>query len=390
MDLTHTSKAAPKPFAEPKASSAQGPHTGRRCLFIVDNMPLRIQKIKHLFRDVFDIHVFPNGAAALQCMLDLRPLDVPIGVVSDDRILSTDSSHIHRLKCEHEVLKHIPFFISSDAYQGSYRGANGEGSADYFFKRPVSLEVFAQVVLRVTSSQTSHPQPHPQAPPQHKPMHRAPPKDDFVALARDVANHRPMNKDILKVTWNPLLECVKDEDYKFALEALRGYSSTFYTHSLRVAVFMAVFAKAFDASKRETVLLTAGGYMLDLGIMLLPIALLNKPEVFSKENQAMMHKHVQYSQEILETFDTIDPLIFEIASLHHERLDGSGYPKGLRGPQINYLGRIAAIADVFAALTDKRPHRPPLGVHEAFAKMKHMDKGLDQDLLKMFQDQMDL
>ncbi|MBL4692486.1 MAG: HD domain-containing protein [Magnetovibrio sp.] len=357
-------------------------------MFIIDNLPPRIQKIKTLFAEIFDIRVFSNGALALQAMLDHRP----IGVVSDDRTLSTDGSHLHRLKCSHVVLKHIPFFITSDAYQGSYRGSNGEGSADYFFKRPVNFEVLLQVVLRVIQKQAEHniTKPRANACVGIATAQRQPGKGDFISLARDVANHRPMNKQVLKCTWNPLLDCIKDEEHKLVLEALRNYSSEFYTHSLRVAVFMAVFAKLFKANKQETILLTAGGYMLDLGIMLLPLALLNKPEVFSVENQAMMNKHVHYSQEILETLDSIDPLIFEIASLHHERLDGSGYPKGLTGPQINQLGRIAAISDVFAALTDKRPHRPPFSVHEAFEKMHQMDKALDQDLLKLFQEKMDL
>jgi len=210
--------------------------------------------------------------------------------------------------------------------------------------------------------------------------------DHLEVFAKSIANNTPIDHRILQTTWNPLVDCVKNDEYKLALQTLKGYSSTFYSHSLRVAIFMCVFAKALNLSKPETILLASGGYMLDLGMTLLPLSLLNKPEVFSNEDLQLVQKHVDYSVEILETIEGTDPLVFEITKLHHERLDGSGYPLGLQSWQINDVGRMAAIADIFAALTDKRPHRPALDTHTAFIKMEDMGKALDQDLLRQFRD----
>jgi len=327
------------------------------------------------FEAAFDIFVFADDLNAFDAML----ANPPAAVISDDRTLSTTGNHIHKLKCEHDVLKHIPFFITSDEFQGSYVGGDGTGVADHFFIRPVDLGFLYKHILHSTQNTV----PNIRKAKLHKTI------DHFDALARSVANHTKLDKRLLKTTWNPLVDCIKNEEYMLALKTLKSYGNTFYSHSVRVAIFMCVFAKIFKVSQRETVILASGGYMLDLGIMLLPKSLLNKAEVFSRANQIMMQEHVNYTQEILETIEGTDPLVFEITKLHHERLDGSGYPRGLQGSQINELGRMAAIADVFAALTDRRPHRPPIDTTSAFKKMRGMDKALDQDLLRLFQNVMD-
>ncbi|MBL4747456.1 MAG: HD domain-containing protein [Magnetovibrio sp.] len=349
-------------------------------LFVIDNLPLRIQKIRTRFDQYFDVFVFSNGTKAFEAMLHRQPA----AVITDDRILSMYGNHIHRMKCQNDLLKHIPFFVTSDEYQGSFCAKSGTGAIDYFFKRPINLEVLFQAVIRVT---------HPPAPPPQKSPRAdvmipnlTPPEDRFKGLAKCVANHTPINRPLLRSTWNPLVDCVKYSDHKQALQALKAHSSSFYTHSFRVAIFMCVFAKIFDLNKQDTILLASAGYMCDLGIMLLPQSLLTKPTKFTPDDERIMQRHVVYGTEILDTFEDIDPHIYEVAELHHERLDGSGYPQGLKGTQISELGRIAAIADVFAALTDHRPYRPPLHSKMAFRKMMTMSRTLDQGMLSAFYD----
>ena len=76
-----------------------------------------------------------------------------------------------------------------------------------------------------------------------------------------------------------------------------------------------------------------------------------------------------------------------IAGQHHEKLDGTGYPHGLKGDEINNLARMASIVDVFSALTDRRVYKPPMAPEEAFGLMSNQMVGhLDQGLLGQFRE----
>src|SRR6266850_1442838 len=92
----------------------------------------------------------------------------------------------------------------------------------------------------------------------------------------------------------------------------------------------------------------------------LPTELLNKRNRLSETEYALAKQHVDYSIEILEATPGLPPRLPEFAALHHERQDGSGYPKGLKGKDIGLLGSIAGIVDTFDALTARRPYAEPV------------------------------
>jgi len=109
-------------------------------------------------------------------------------------------------------------------------------------------------------------------------------------------------------------------------------------------------------------------------------SILKKPGRLTPEERLDVMKHVEKSQEILERihFEGIYAEVPEIAGAHHEKLDGSGYPKGLKGDEIPYGARIIAVADVFEAITSKRHYRDPMPLNVAFAAMR-MDIGIHFD-----------
>ncbi|MCP5197815.1 MAG: GAF domain-containing protein [Gammaproteobacteria bacterium] len=110
------------------------------------------------------------------------------------------------------------------------------------------------------------------------------------------------------------------------------------------------------------------GRVHDIGKITIPDAILSKPGRLSRLEFEMIKTHVRQGYEILRHAD-FPWQVAEVILQHHERLDGSGYPQGLRGEQISLEARIVAVADVVEAMTSHRPHRPGLGIEAALAEI---------------------
>ena len=127
------------------------------------------------------------------------------------------------------------------------------------------------------------------------------------------------------------------------------------------------------------------GLLQDVGKTKLPAALLKKNTPFSSEEIEMAKRHVELSAEILSATPGISPKLPALALLHHERQDGTGYPRGLKGDQIGLYGSIAAIADTFDALTAARPYAEPLSPSSALSYLyKERGTGFHSDLVEQF------
>ena len=115
--------------------------------------------------------------------------------------------------------------------------------------------------------------------------------------------------------------------------------------------------------------LRIGGYLHDVGKIAMPSEILSKPGRLSDVETALIRAHAQIGREILSGIDFPWP-IAEMAWQHHERLDGSGYPRGLRGTAILLEARSLAVADTVEAMTSHRPYRPAVGLALALAEIE--------------------
>lgn len=153
--------------------------------------------------------------------------------------------------------------------------------------------------------------------------------------------------------------------------AILGEMSDPYTagHQRRVAeIAVAIGAElGFDEHRQEG--LRVAGYLHDIGKIAVPLEILAKPTALSPIEYQLVKVHAQASYDVLKDVEFPWP-IAEVALQHHERLDGSGYPRGLRGDEILLEARIMAVADVVEAMASHRPYRPGHGIERALAEIE--------------------
>jgi putative two-component system response regulator len=138
-------------------------------------------------------------------------------------------------------------------------------------------------------------------------------------------------------------------------------------HIWRMAAYAKTLARALGWSTLDADLLELSAPMHDTGKIGVPDAVLGKPGPLNAEEWQIMHQHCQIGYDILSKSDApIFKLAAEIALYHHEKWDGSGYPEGLAGEAIPMSARIVAVADVFDALTMRRPYKEPWPIEKAF------------------------
>jgi putative nucleotidyltransferase with HDIG domain len=128
-------------------------------------------------------------------------------------------------------------------------------------------------------------------------------------------------------------------------------------HSERVTHVSLMLGERLGLSAGDLNTLYRGGLLHDIGKIAIPAAILNKPGALTDEEFAVIKQHPSTGARILSPIGVYRDTI-PIVMSHHERLDGSGYPQGLEGDQIPLLARVAAVADVYDALSSARPYRP--------------------------------
>jgi HD-GYP domain-containing protein (c-di-GMP phosphodiesterase class II) len=123
---------------------------------------------------------------------------------------------------------------------------------------------------------------------------------------------------------------------------------------------------------------------MDIGMLKLPLLLVNKTSSLSDKETQRMQCHVDIALTLLKPIEGIDEVSLTVIKQHHERLDGTGYLDGLHGEQISQYGRMAAIVDTYDSLITTKPYRDALRPGDALKKMQDEDWGLDKDLVAKF------
>lgn len=146
-------------------------------------------------------------------------------------------------------------------------------------------------------------------------------------------------------------------------------------HTWRVALYAKTMAEALGEPPERVDRYLHAAVLHDIGKLDIPDHILRKPEALTDEEFAIIKRHTTLGHERLIRMGETDPIILSLVRSHHERLDGSGYPDGLRGEDIPLAARVFAVIDSFDAMTSLRPYRPRPGDDAAEKAAAELEAG---------------
>lgn len=163
------------------------------------------------------------------------------------------------------------------------------------------------------------------------------------------------------------------------------YDEYLYQHSFQVTLYSVATAKELGYSYEDQRLVGIGALLHDIGKIIVPKEILNKPGKLTEEEFEQMKQHTRYGFDILRNLHSVSLLIAHCAFQHHERLDGSGYPRGIKGDEIHPFAKIIGVADVFDAVTSNRIYRGKLLPSEGLKIIEASSgKGFDKTIVEAF------
>ncbi len=320
----------------------------RPTILIVDDMPENLDILKSVLGADFRIKVALTGEKALQIA---RSEQAPKLILLDVVMPGMSGYDVCRELKQDLATKHIPviFVTARDNSQDEMHGFN-LGAVDYITK-PFSPGI---VLTRINT---------------HLALSDQKAALESIVRERTQALHRSRLEIIRRLG--------RASEFKDNETGL---------HVIRMSHYSRLLALAAKLSPEEADLLLEASPMHDVGKIGIPDRILKKPGPLSEEEMDTMRQHSQFGAEIIgEHNSDVLKMACTIALTHHEKWDGSGYPKGLKGEEIPLIGRIVAIADVFDALASERPYKKAWSIERTQEYMrKQSGRHFDPELIELF------
>lgn len=171
---------------------------------------------------------------------------------------------------------------------------------------------------------------------------------------------------------DPILDALREGGLQRWLDLVQTHDDVTVRHCLLVAGLAANFALHLRLPAADRDALVRAGIVHDVGKARIPLLILNKPGPLDPSETSVMRTHAAQGHEMLLQSGMIDPMLLEATRHHHEMLDGSGYPDGLRGKQIGDAVRLLTICDIYAALVERRPYRSAMSQDDALKILEGM------------------
>lgn len=314
-------------------------------ILVVDDEPINLKVMQKVLADHYLLSFAKSGAAAI----DLAQQQLPNLILLDVMMPHMSGIEVCQALKQNPKTQHIPiiFVTALNDENDEYNGFE-VGAVDYITKPITPALVRARVKTHLSLVQAE----------QLKKAHV-----DLVQRLGAAAEY-------------------KDEDTG--------------DHIVRMSKYSKALALAYGLSEEHAELIRQAAPMHDIGKIGIPDTILLKPGCLTDVEMVQMKEHASIGGKILANSDSpLLQLAHTLAMQHHEKWDGSGYPNGLQGQNISLEARIVALADVFDALTSKRPYKEAWPVEQAFEFIEqqagsHFDPQLVQQFLTIKEELLDI
>ena len=177
----------------------------------------------------------------------------------------------------------------------------------------------------------------------------------------------------------------KSEPWWIYVNALSNYVAWLYTHSVDVAMISLMIANQLGYAEDDLLNLGLGTLLHDVGKLLVPKSILEKPGALSEAEMMIIKQHCDLGISSIERFD-LPKAYTDIILYHHEKMDGSGYPRGIKGDEISQNIRIVMIADAIDGITAYRPYKAALDLEGAVKELRRMGDKYPQEIIELVGD----
>ncbi|NPV26067.1 MAG: HD-GYP domain-containing protein [Firmicutes bacterium] len=203
--------------------------------------------------------------------------------------------------------------------------------------------------------------------------------------AEKIRGNQKLNIKLVTDIVNQILDDIGSSPTLVVLNDIRTKSTHLYNHSVSVCVLAILTGIAMGYDQLRLKLLGTGALLHDIGKGTLDEAILNNSNERSASEEAVYREHPTAGFELIRTYGELSLLVAHTAFQHHERFDGSGYPRGLKGEEIHPFGKITAVADTFDNLVSPLNPAKRLYPHQALQQMvAEAGKAFDPQILKVF------
>jgi putative nucleotidyltransferase with HDIG domain len=309
------------------------------------------------------------------------PADRFSGIVVDINLRSPESVQRVRNKLRAEAYRAIPrLFVLADALHHGSMQAWALGATDTI-SRPFDAESILQRIHAAFPDTIRF-----DATASGKALNRgvAAAQAVMVRIFEKLPAGVPLTFSDVMEAENKILKAIKQTSLREWLATIGRHHTDSYRHCLFVTGFAVAFAQHLGMREDDQRRLVRAALLHDVGKAFVPLAILDKPGKLTDEELIEMRKHPRLGYDALAAQGGFPPEMLDVVLHHHELLDGSGYPNGLRGDRISDIVRLITIVDIYTALIEKRAYRLPFTHARAFSIMEQMDGKLDPHLLQAF------
>ncbi|MCL2852864.1 MAG: HD-GYP domain-containing protein [Defluviitaleaceae bacterium] len=200
-----------------------------------------------------------------------------------------------------------------------------------------------------------------------------------------LANTQPMAENVIESVADIVNQVFDSRDPVVNIVSLKTYDTYTYQHCVDVAILSVILGKELHLTRTQLQELGKAAIFHDIGKMQIPKTILDKPAALTAEEYEEMKKHSELGYVLTKSFLSQTEAVARGSLFHHEKFDGGGYPKGIKGAQIPMFARIIAIADAYDAIVSNRSYKKAMPTSEAYEYiMANSSSHFDPDIVNVF------